>query len=110
MKHRSSLQVRVRGALEPTARGFHAELVRQGYSEPWCDVQMRFMAGLSLWLTNHELGVADLTSVVIADFVSDRHAPGARKRLKHRSIGPLVTYLRSQGLVHRAVGASTRSG
>ena len=63
---------RVIGALAPHAKGFGIELSRQGYS-PWTAAEhMYLMADVSRWLDHRGLEPAELNSVRIEAFLTDR--------------------------------------
>jgi integrase/recombinase XerD len=92
----------VAGPLQPYARGYRRELVRQGYS-PWTTVaHLNLMAHLSRWLNDQQLTPAELNAARVAAFLTDRRASGQVRRLTVRGLIPLLGYLRGLGVVPAA--------
>ncbi len=90
---------RVTGALAPHAKGFGIELSRQGYS-PWtASEHMYLMADVSRWLDHRGLEPAELNSVRIEAFLTDRCARGQVRWTTARALVPLFGYLRGWGIV-----------
>ena len=56
-------QVRVTGPLGPYAKGFRAELGRQGYASSSAVNQLKLVGHLSRWTTTQGLSVPDLGPV-----------------------------------------------
>jgi integrase/recombinase XerD len=96
-------RVRVRGPLEPYARGFGVELARLGYSPLSVANQLRLMAHLSRWLAAQRLGAAGLTPAVVTRFAAARRAAGYTAWISVRGLEPLVGYLREVGAAPRPV-------
>jgi integrase/recombinase XerD len=92
-------QVRVSGPLEPYARGFAAELARQGYTPLSAGTQLRLAAHLSRWLAGERLGAAGLTPAAAERFLAARRAAGYTSHLSARALAPLLDHLRGLGVV-----------
>src|SRR5437867_2611386 len=89
---------RVSGALQRFAPGFATELARQGYAPRSIVYQMHLMAHLSRWLAQEGFDVSDLA--VHADrFLSARRAAGYTHHLTEQALRPMLTYLRTFGVV-----------
>lgn len=91
-------RVRVSGALEPFAAGFAAELTRHGYRPRPLVLQMRLLADASSWLTEEHLDVSDL-AIQAERFLCVRRAAGCTRHLTGQALQPMLTYLRTLGVV-----------
>ena len=96
---RDPSRVRVSGPLEEYASGFAAELARVGYMRDAAACQLRLMAHLSGWLAREGLDAADLTTVVVEEFLAARRAAGHTTLRSPRALEPLLGYLRELGVV-----------
>ena len=95
----SWLRVGVVGPLVPYVSGFALELEGQGYRPgPVCD-QVRLMAHVSRWLDGLGLGVDDLTSERVAEFLVVRRRAGYVLRRSAKGVAPLLGYLGRLGVV-----------
>lgn len=92
-------RVRVEGPLAPLAGRFRAELRTVGYGAEWSAVQLRLLAGLSRWLSGRALTVGDLTTVQVGEFFAERRARSKVSRVPPTVTGPLVLFLRGEGLL-----------
>jgi site-specific recombinase XerD len=86
------------GPLEPFAPGFASELARQGYVPRVVVYHLRLMADVSRWLTEQDLQVSDLTREA-ERFLQARRAAGYTRYWTGQALRPLLTYLRSLGVV-----------
>jgi hypothetical protein len=91
-------RVRIIGPLEPFAAGFASELARQGYVPRVIVHHLGLMAGVSRWLTDQDLQVADLASAA-ARVLQARRAAGYTRYWPGRALRPRLTYLRHLGVV-----------
>jgi len=87
--------IHVPGPLSSFVPPFMEELERRGYS-PWSATSyLVIMRHLSLWLTEHNRRVEDLSAARIEDFVAERRRLGyAKGRSTRGMVGVLTTYLR----------------
>src|SRR5687767_10380808 len=96
------------GPLRPFASGLAAELTELGYTATSATVQLQLAAHLSRWLESQHLGPDDLTGPVIERFLVVR-----RTRYTNlyslRSLGPVLGYLRRQGVAPAAVAPEPSS-
>src|SRR5947209_15690293 len=69
-------QVRVSGPLVPFVAGFRAWLEQAGYTPLSSVVQVRLLAHVSRWLEAGHLGVADLSSDRVEEYLAFRRAAG----------------------------------
>lgn len=91
-------RVRVAGPLEPYARGFCAELARQGYARSSAVEQLKLVAHLSRWMSGESLSAGELTPERVDQFVAARRADGRRHFLSPRGLRPLRGYLVKLGI------------
>lgn len=90
-------RVAVEGPLGIHIAGFGEELAGQGYASKSASQVQRVMAGLSVWLAGRELGGADLTEAVVAEFLAARRAAGETVHVSRRGVSPMIDYLRAVG-------------
>lgn len=83
----------VRGPLEPFAPGFADRLLSQGYSPTSAAMQLCFVAHLDRWLAAEGLGVSELSSPVLAQYLGQRCAAGYVRFRSVRALRPLMEYL-----------------
>ena len=86
--------VRVYGPLQPYAKGFAADLFRQGYAEGTVMHHLYLLAHLSRWLNEQRLDLMELSPARAAAFLSDRREEGKMKGSSSRGLSPLLQYLR----------------
>ncbi len=97
-------RVRVAGPLAPSAEGFRRELQERGYS-PFTAVRyLQLLSHLSGWLGGRRGAVLPLTAAGVDRYLRARRGAGYRSFLTVRASGPLLDYLRRQGLVQAAGG------
>jgi integrase/recombinase XerD len=99
------LGVRIIGPLAPHADGFRSWLSRQWYATVTAAEQLRLMAHVSRWMASQKLDCAALTDEVAGAFIRTRRTAGYRERLSLKALMPLLTYLRSIGVVPEPVTA-----
>lgn len=92
-------RVQVAGPLAPLATGFRGELRTAGYRTEWSIVQLRLLAGLSRWLLSRGLETGDLTTAGVEAFFAERRARSRMSRVPPTATGPLVAFLRAEGLL-----------
>jgi integrase/recombinase XerD len=92
-------QVRVTGPLGPYAKGFRAELARQGYAASSAVNQLKLVAHLSRWMATEGLSARDLVPVEIERYVAARRAARYRHNLSEQGLRPLLEYLRGLGVL-----------
>src|SRR2546421_146661 len=90
-------QVRVTGPLGLYAKGFRAELARQGYASSSAVNQLKLVGHLSRWMTMEGLSAAELVPAVIERYVAARRAACYRHNLSEQGLRPLLGYLRGLG-------------
>jgi integrase/recombinase XerD len=91
--------VRIRGPLARYVEGFCDELAGQGYVQGSAGMQLQLMAHVSRWLDGHGLGVGDLTSQRVDEFVWDRRCAGYAGHVSRRSLVALTGYLARLGVL-----------
>jgi integrase/recombinase XerD len=84
----------VSGPLQPYAQGFEEDLAAQGYTPSSAAALLWLMATLSRWLARNGLGVADLGTAEVDQFVQERRARGRTRFVSSRALIPLLEYLR----------------
>jgi integrase/recombinase XerD len=93
-----STRVRISGPLMSHWKGFAEELAAQGYTDLSSANQLRLLAHLSRWMAARAIGIGQLTSYVLEQFIAERRASYTGSRTV-RALAPLVQYLRSLGLI-----------
>lgn len=88
---------RVSGPLAGLADGFRAELERLGYTLSSREYKLAEVARLSGWLERRGLGVADICSARLDEFLADRGAWSYRAPTRV-AMRPFLAWLRVQGL------------
>ena len=91
------LGARVVGPLEPYAAGFAEHLGRLGYTRWTRRGWMTLVAHLSRWLAREGLEAAGLTADVSRRYGEVRTTAGYHALHSHRSLDPLLAYLRGVG-------------
>lgn len=91
-------QVRVSGPLAPHVDVFQLRLERSGYTPLTMVVQYRLMSHLSRWLQERGLGVADLTSARVDEFLAAQRAGGYGHACTIKGLESLLGALRDEGL------------
>jgi integrase len=97
------------GPLTAFADRFEAELEGLGYAPGSIAHQLRLMARLDAWLAERDLGVSDLSAVVVVEgFMAPRRAAGEHLRTA-RALEPLLEYLRRVGAAPPPAAAASGS-
>jgi site-specific recombinase XerD len=92
-------QVRVSGPLVPFVAGFRAWLEQAGYTPLSSVVQVRLLAHVSRWLEAGHLGVADLSSDRVEEYLAFRRAAGRTGLLTARAMAPLLGFLAAEAVL-----------
>lgn len=95
---RDPSRVRISGALEPFAPGFAIELARQGYLPRAVVHHLHLVAHISRWLTEQGFPVSDLATHA-ERFLTARRAAGYTTHRTGLALRPMLTYLRTLGVV-----------
>ena len=95
-------RVRVAGPLAAYAAGLGGELARLGYGRFTVEAELQLMAHVSGWLEDRRLGVGQLTTVRVEEYLVFRRASGRVHRLSPRGMRPLLVRLRGLGVVPAA--------
>lgn len=91
-------RVRIGGALQPFATGFATALARQGYVPRAVISHLHLMAHVSRWLMEQALQVSDLGTEA-ERFLHARLAAGYTAHRTGHALRPMLTYLRTLGVV-----------
>lgn len=73
---------------------FEGELLQQGYAPSTVHKQKRLFSDLSDWLQTQELTFGDLSFRLVDRFLRDRRAAGFARHKTHRTLRPILDYLR----------------
>ena len=95
----SPSRVKVTGPLVPYVAGFRAELDSQGYRPNALSDQLRLMAHVSRWMASKGLGVEELTSERVEEFLVARRVAGYVLWCSPKGVAPVLAYLRRLGVV-----------
>jgi site-specific recombinase XerD len=87
------------GRMGPFISGFRRSLVDQGYTSSSIRNMLKDVDMLGLWMQEHDLLPSGLTEAVIAEFHDYREAAGRRKVASVKSFGPLLRFLRGEGVI-----------
>lgn len=101
-------RVRVTGPLTPFVAGLIDELAVLGYTTNSAASKMRLVAHLSRWLESQKLGPEGLTGPVIERFLAQRRAAHTHQ-YSLQALGPVLNYLRRQGVAPAAVAPAPTS-
>jgi len=89
----------VDGPLAPFTQGMRQALAGQGYAADTIGDHVHLLADLSDWMSGRGLATADLTTLVVDDFMRERRAAGHRVGMTPRGLAPVLGYLRWLGVV-----------
>jgi site-specific recombinase XerD len=89
---------KVAGPLALLADGFRKELDRLGYTSSSREYKIAEVARLSAWLESRGLGVGDICSARLQEFLADLAARGGRAPTLV-AMRPLLDWLRERGLI-----------
>ena len=87
------------GPLAQYADAYRLELTRLGYAPGSVRNRMKLVGQLSRWLSSEGIGLAQLTSASVEQFIASRQAAGRRRAPTPRTLIPLLDYLRDCGVV-----------
>lgn len=93
------------GPLAGHEDGLRRWLIEDGYALDTVREHVRLLSELSTWLGEHELGVVDLSDVVIGRFVADRRAAGSRTGRSARALAPILSYLVAEQVLDPVLAA-----
>ncbi|MGP9659964.1 tyrosine-type recombinase/integrase [Arthrobacter sp. AOP36-C1-22] len=91
------LKVRVSGPLAGLVPEFREELFRLGYAPGTVTHQLRFIAGLSRWLADREMGAAGLSESVVESFLLSWRRTHVNLRTA-RALRPFIDFVDAQGI------------
>jgi integrase/recombinase XerD len=91
--------VRVRGPLAEHAAGFAVCLAELGYTRLSARNQLWVLAHLSRWMEDRGLGAGELAGGRAQEFLAARREAGYTCWLSERGLGPVLEFLRGQGVV-----------
>lgn len=97
MAHRTA--VRFTGPLAAQREALRIALLAQGYTPLSTDNLLRLASSLSRWLEAHTLGVEQLSTERIAEFLAARRSEGYVKFSSARALAPILRYLEHAGLM-----------
>lgn len=92
-------RVRVAGPLAPYASEFRDGLLELRYTPASAATHVLLMSQLSRWLEAEGVALTMFTAQVLERFLNDNHALGHRFPKSSRGAQPLITFLRSKGVV-----------
>ncbi len=92
----------VSGPLDELAEGFLAELAGLGYAPTSSEQQLRLLRHLSRWLAGEGLTAHDLSAEVVVDRFFAERRQLTRKFISPQALGPLLSYMRTCGVVPAA--------
>lgn len=87
------------GPLAPHEMAVRASLTRAGYAPLSVLEAARAMRRLSEWMSERDLAVGELTSLVLEQFLADRRSRCRNMAVSRRWIGAILRALRAQGVV-----------
>ncbi|HZD15871.1 MAG TPA: tyrosine-type recombinase/integrase [Pseudonocardiaceae bacterium] len=90
-------RVRMSGPIAGFAAGFAAELQSLGYSDHSARAQLWLAAHMSGWMAERGLGVSELDTARIGEFVAWRRSLGRTAFRSVKALEPLLRYLRELG-------------
>ena len=99
MKIPHPTEVRIVGPLAAHKDGLAANLRTYGYAPPSSTALVRLMAHLSRWLGANDLKPEELCAARMDEFLQHRRRAGYSTMLSPRGLQPVVSYLRSEGIV-----------
>ncbi|WP_344810190.1 site-specific integrase, partial [Microlunatus ginsengisoli] len=83
----------VDGPLEGFVQGLADDLVRAGYTPDSASQHITFVAHLDRWMTARCVGVGELSSAVIDQYLGDRRAAGYSNYRSVKAMRPLLAHL-----------------
>jgi len=91
------IRVRVVGPLEPYAQQLLRLLVARGYAPLTRVPHLQVMTHLSKWMATRQLGVAELSTARVDEYVGQRRGDGYAAFCTRTSLGPLLEVLAAAG-------------
>ena len=88
--------------LAALSKGYAEDLRRQGYAPRTISEHRRLLRDLSDWLERRQLTAGDLSLGQVDRFLSDRRSAGAARHKTCKALGPVLNYLRGQGMAPAA--------
>ena len=98
------------GQLGPQVEGYRAWLAQRGYTPGTIQNMLKDLGQVGRWLTAEGLKPEDLNEERMAVFLSSRRATGHRRIPGPRSMVPLLSFLRENGIVSEVVPVVTPLG
>lgn len=86
------------GRMEPFIGGLQSRWSELGYSDLAIRNMLKDVGAMGRWMQEHDLQPGDLSPALIGDFRAHRIAAGMRKIPSVKSFGPLLAFLREQGI------------
>jgi integrase/recombinase XerD len=93
---------RCKNLVTALSNGFEENLRQQGYVPGTIWKHRKLLNELSGWLQSEKLAMGDLSMAQVDRFIAARRAAGVRRLKTRKVLGPLLAYLRAQGLVPAA--------
>jgi len=87
------------GRMGPFVSGFRTSLQEQGYTPSTIRNMLKDVDMLGLWMQEHDRLISELTEAVVAELHDYRVATGRRKIAGVKSFGPLLRFLREEGVI-----------
>lgn len=94
------------GRMGPYVEGFEASLLKAGYTSSSVRNILKDVGVLGRWMAQQDVEVDGLSPAVISEFIRDLRARGRRRVPGPRAFNPLLSYLRSQGVLGESVPPS----
>lgn len=87
------------GALGPYIEGYRSRLLALDYTTESARNHLKEIGHLGRWLSAESLGASQLNEARVKEFLAARRTQGCLKVPTKRSFGPLLDYLRAEGVV-----------
>jgi hypothetical protein len=87
------------GRLGPFVEGYRSRLQALGYPPSSARNKLKELGQLGRWMTDREIGAAQLTSTAVEEFLAAQRAAGCARVPGARSFTPLLQYLRDEGVI-----------
>ena len=95
----SDHEVPITGPLCQLIAGFRHELERLGYRRRPAEAHVALLADLSQWLERQGVRAAELTTERVGEFLDDRRRRDHARLVTEKGAGPLLGYLRREGVI-----------
>lgn len=93
--------IRISGPLAGYAEGYGTELTRLGYAPASVRLQLKVLADLSDWLSNHGMAAAHLRRSNLDRFLRHRRTAGHTRYASIRAVRPVLDYLQRIEVIQR---------